>query len=32
MLGAWLLLLAAIGVEVVSTASIPRTQGFREPG
>ena len=32
MLGAWLLLLAAIAVEVVSTASIPRTQGFREPG
>ena len=32
MLGAWLLLIAAIGLEVASTASLPRTQGFREPG
>jgi len=31
MVGAWLLLLAAIGVEVASTASLPRTQGFRDP-
>jgi small multidrug resistance pump len=31
MWGAWLLLVAAIGVEVVSTASLPRTQGFRDP-
>lgn len=32
MWAAWLLLLAAIGVEVASTASLPRTQGFRDPG
>jgi small multidrug resistance pump len=31
MLGAWLLLMAAIGVEVASTASLSRTQGFRDP-
>jgi small multidrug resistance pump len=29
---AWVLLLAAIGVEVSSTAALPKTQGFREPG
>jgi small multidrug resistance pump len=29
--GAWLLLLAAITVEVASTAALPRTQGFRSP-
>jgi len=29
MLGAFLLLLVAIAVEVVSTASLPRTEGFR---
>jgi small multidrug resistance pump len=28
----WLLLLAAIGTEVVSTATLPRTHGFTEPG
>ena len=28
---AWLLLLAAIGVEVASTALLTRTQGFRDP-
>ncbi len=32
MWGAWLLLTAAIGVEVASTAALPRTQGFRDPG
>ncbi len=31
MLQAWVLLLSAIGVEVVSTASLPRTDSFREP-
>jgi small multidrug resistance pump len=31
MWSAWLLLLAAIGVEVASTASLPRTHGFRDP-
>jgi len=31
MLGAWVLLLGAIGVEVASTAALPRTHGFREP-
>ena len=31
MIGAWVLLLAAIGVEVASTASLPRTHGFRDP-
>ena len=29
--GAWLLLIAAIVVEVASTAALPRTQSFREP-
>ena len=32
MFAAWVLLLAAIGVEVAATASLPRTQGFRDPG
>jgi small multidrug resistance pump len=31
MVGAWVLLLAAIGVEVAATAALPRTHGFREP-
>ena len=31
MIGAWVLLLGAIGIEVASTAALPRTQGFREP-
>jgi small multidrug resistance pump len=31
MVGAWLLLMGAIGVEVASTAALPRTQGFRDP-
>jgi small multidrug resistance pump len=31
MWSAWVLLLAAIGVEVMSTALLPRTHGFREP-
>jgi small multidrug resistance pump len=31
MVGAWVLLLGAIGVEVASTAALPRTHGFREP-
>jgi small multidrug resistance pump len=31
MLGAWLMLLAAIALEVAATASLPRTQGFRDP-
>ena len=29
---AWLLLLSAIGVEVAATSSLPRTEGFRNPG
>lgn len=29
---AWMLLLAAIGVEVLSTAALPRTEEFRDPG
>src|SRR4051794_27773413 len=29
---AWMLLLAAIGIEVASTATLPRTRGFSEPG
>jgi small multidrug resistance pump len=32
MLGAWLLLLVAIVVEVASTAALPRSHGFRDPG
>ena len=28
---AWVLLLSAIGVEVVATASLPRTDSFRDP-
>lgn len=32
MLAAWLVLLAAIGIEVGATASLPRTDGFRDPG
>lgn len=28
----WLLLLAAIGIEVASTATLPRTDGFSVPG
>jgi small multidrug resistance pump len=31
MVGAWVLLLGAIGVEVGATAALPRTQSFREP-
>ena len=31
MVSAWVLLLGAIGVEVASTAALPRTHGFREP-
>ena len=31
MLVAWALLVSAIGVEVASTASLARTQGFRDP-
>jgi len=31
MVGAWLLLLGAITVEVASTAALPRTHGFRDP-
>ena len=32
MLGAWLLLLAAIAVEVAATSALPRSHGFRDPG
>lgn len=32
MVVAWLLLMAAIGVEVLSTAALPRTQEFHDPG
>ncbi len=31
MVGAWVLLMGAIGVEVASTAALPRTQSFRDP-
>jgi small multidrug resistance pump len=31
MLQAWVLLLSAIGVEVASTASLPRPDSFRDP-
>jgi small multidrug resistance pump len=31
MVGAWLMLLGAISVEVASTAALPRTHGFRDP-
>ena len=31
MVSAWVLLLGAIGVEVASTAALPRTHGFRDP-
>lgn len=30
-MGAWSLLVVAIGVEVAATAAIPQTQGFRAP-
>lgn len=29
---AWLLLVVAIGIEVASTATLPRTHGFSDPG
>lgn len=32
MVGAWVLLVAAIAVEVGATAALPRANGFREPG
>jgi len=32
MVVAWMLLMAAIGVEVLATAALPRTQEFHEPG
>ena len=32
MLAAWLLLLAAIGIEVSASAALPRADGFRNPG
>ena len=32
MLAAWLVLVAAIGIEVSATAALPRTQGFSAPG
>lgn len=32
MLGAMALLMAAIGIEVASTALLPRTHGFAQPG
>ncbi|WP_019810796.1 DMT family transporter [Saccharomonospora halophila] len=31
MFQAWVLLLSAIGIEIASTASLPRTESFREP-
>jgi small multidrug resistance pump len=31
MVGAWVLLVTAIAVEVGSTAALPRTQSFRDP-
>jgi small multidrug resistance pump len=32
MYAAWLLLLAAIGIEVGASSALPRTDGFRNPG
>jgi len=32
MVGAWMLLLVAIAVEVAATAALPRTQSFHQPG
>ena len=32
MITAWVLLVAAIGIEVTATAALPRTAGFRDPG
>jgi small multidrug resistance pump len=32
MIGAWVLLVLAICVEVACTAALPRTHGFRDPG
>ena len=32
MVGAWVLLVAAIAVEVGATAALPRANGFRDPG
>jgi small multidrug resistance pump len=32
MVGAWVILLGAITVEVCSTAALPRAHGFRDPG
>ena len=32
MIIAWTLLMAAIGVEVLSTAALPKTQEFHDPG
>ena len=32
MYAAWLLLLAAIGIEVGASAALPQTNGFRSPG
>ncbi|HYO40047.1 MAG TPA: SMR family transporter [Nocardioidaceae bacterium] len=32
MVGPWLLLIAAIAVEVAATAALPRANGFRDPG
>lgn len=31
MIAAWLLLIAAIGIEVSATAALPQTEGFRNP-
>lgn len=31
MIVAWVLLVAAIGVEVAATSALPRTHGFRDP-
>jgi small multidrug resistance pump len=31
MLAAWLLLIAAIGIEVSASAALPQTEGFRNP-
>ncbi len=31
MVGAWVLLMGAIGVEVAATAALPRTHSFRDP-
>ncbi len=32
MFTAWIVLMSAIGIEIASTAALPRSQGLRDPG